>query len=474
MNLEDHIEDFIKANQMFVAGDHVLISVSGGPDSVALLSLLDLLSNKWCLTLRVVHFDHGLRGMESEADALFVTRLCQKLSIPCVVKQLNLNSFDRFPHGSSLQEYARDIRYQELARMASETGANKIAVGHTADDQAETIIMWMVRGAGTGGLCGIPPVRDSHIIRPLLNTNRIELLSYLKRRELTYRIDSSNDSPTYWRNRVRQEVMPILKRYNPNLSKAIVRQADIVREEDTYLTQLAGETLEQIQESKTNNCTTLCCTPLLNLPLALRRRVVRMAIQEMSKMSQMPRFDAIETILNQIVIGQSGSWVELHGVSIVREYEYIHFYSSQDSHIPSRPSEETCQTVAIPSQVVWALTGQTMYISTRSSSMYGAMNNLNRYQARLDADAFSPSLVLRNWKVGDQFHPLGMGGKRKKLQDFFSDIKLERSQRHRVPLLVAPEGIIWIGGYRLDHRFRVTESTQTFLVASLSEETRAV
>ncbi len=469
MNLETRIENYIKTKQMLSKGDRVLVSVSGGPDSVALLSVLIQVSEKWSLNLNVMHFNHGLRGKESEEDEVFVTRLCHELGIPCCVKKLNLKPSTSLTQPSSLQELARNRRYEILTRMALEIGAKKIAVGHTADDQAETLIMWIVRGAGSLGLSGIPPVRDPYVIRPLLETSRSEILGYLQRRELEYRTDSSNNKPMYWRNQVRQEVMPILKRYNPNVTKTIARQADIVREEEAYLSQLAHQALEQVQEVKTSNGLTLNRDRLVNLPLAMQRRVLRMAIREVSGTTQMSSFDTIEAVLKQVVKGRSGVWGRLQDVCITREYELIRFSCSQMSMPAPQSINQMYQFVAIPSQVVWPLTGQTMNVSTSLSSEQNVLKDLNRNRAIFDADAFSPSLVLRNWKAGDYFYPFGMDGKRKKLQDFFSDVKVARSQRSKVPLLVAPEGIIWVGGYRTDHRFRVTEATRTVLMVDLSQ-----
>ncbi len=447
-----------------------MVAVSGGPDSVALLSLFNGLRDEWRLKLHVVHFDHGLRGRESDADVLFVRTLCEGLAVPCIVKRLAMNGADRRSQGSSLQEYARNRRYHELASLAEELDADKIAVGHTADDQVETMIMWMVRGAGTKGLSGIPPVRPPHIIRPLLSTSRAELLEYLQVRKLSYRIDSSNDKPIYLRNRIRHEVMPILKQYNPNLIRAVARQADVVRAEDRYLDQLAREALVQVQQSKAKQRLTLHRTRLLNLPLAMQRRVLRMAIREVSGTLTMTGFDTIEAGLTHIVSAQSGLSVDVNGVSIVREYDQVHVCSFQGEWVTTR----TSKPMDVPSQVVWPLTGQSMDVSTALSVTQEAVKQMNGSQVRFDADTCSSSLVLRNWSPGDHFFPLGMGGKRKKLQDFFSDIKLARSLRHTIPLLVAPEGIVWVGGHRLDHRFRVTTSTRHVFVANLSEVSESI
>lgn len=470
MNLENRIERFISSHHMVDPGDRVLVSVSGGPDSVALLSLLHVLRAKWSLTLSVVHFDHGMRGRESDGDESFVTNLCQNLRIPCRVKKLSMPNIDGRAQRPSIQEYARNARYQELGCLATELEVQKVAVGHTADDQVETLIMWMVRGAGTKGLCGIPPVRTPNIIRPLLGTTRSELLAYLNRQKLEYRIDSSNEKMIYLRNRIRQEVMPVLRKYNPKVSMAVARQVDIVREEDLYLDQLAREALAQLLVSTAEDNLKLHRTRFMELSMAIRRRVLRIVLQEISGVATMPSFDAVEIALKHIDLGQSGLRVTVHGVSIIREYEQIHVCRPQVSTIAS----QVVQPLMVSSEVVWPLTGQTINVSAGECLVPEVFPEANAFQVRFDADACSLSFVLRNWMAGDHFAPLGMGGKKKKLQDFFSDIKLERSKRHTVPLLVAPEGIVWVGGYRLDHRFRVTDSTKHVLVANLSEVSKSL
>jgi len=370
--------------------------------------------------------------------------------------------------GESLQQYASKVRYEVLFRIADEKGATKIALGHTADDQAETVLMWMIRGSGTGGLGGMSPIRNSYVIRPLLGFSRAEILGYLRSRELGYRIDSSNFKPLYFRNRLRHELIPVLKRYNPNLIKVLSRQADIVREDHLYLEQLAAKAFDDLQRKDSADPLVLHRASLLAFPLAIQRRVIRLALHTIARMTHGPRFGSVEMILDQIVDGQSGSTVVSQGVRITREYDKIlfNFVGSESQLVRTWPVAS--QTVHIPSQITWPLTGQTIEITVHPVSQESWRGN--PFHVNFDAATFSHSLVLRTWQPGDQFCPLGLGGKRKKLKNFFSDIKLERSKREKVPLLVAPEGILWVGGYRADHRFRVTEATREVLTATLGPE----
>jgi tRNA(Ile)-lysidine synthase len=467
---EREVEGVLQSHRMLIPGEQVMVAISGGPDSVALLSVLLALRPTWNLCLRAVHFDHGLRGIESQNDAKFVKNFCDRMGVDLTIKNLDLQKSMARERGESLQQFASKVRYEALFCIANEKGATKIALGHTADDQAETVLMWMIRGSGTGGLAGMSPVRNSSVIRPLLGFSRADILGYLRIRELGYRIDSSNLSPLYFRNRLRHELIPVLKRYNPNLIKVLSRQADIVREDHLYLEQLAAKAFDDLKRKDSTDLLALHRASLLALPLAIQRRVIRLALQTIARMTYGPRFASVEMILDQIADGQSGSSVVSHGVRVTREYDHIlfDFVGSEPPIVQTWPAAR--QTVHIPSQVTWPLTGQTIEITVNPLSQESWRGS--HFHENFDAATFSHPLVLRTWQPGDLFCPLGLGGKRKKLKNFFSDIKLELSQRERVPLLVAPEGILWVGGYRADHRFRVTEATREVLTVTLCPESR--
>ena len=262
----------------------------------------------------------------------------------------------------------------------------------------------------------------------------------------------------------------MLKRYNPSVIKVLTRQADIVREDHLYLEQLANKAFDDLKHNESGEHLKLQRASLLALPLAIQRRVIRMALQAIGRMTFGPRFGFVEMILDKIVAGQSGSSVVSHSVRVTREYDNIHFamVRSEPSVVQMWPAAR--QTVHVPSQIIWSLTGQTIEISVNPVSEESWRGN--QVHMNFDAGTFSHPLVLRTWQPGDLFCPLGLGGKRKKLKNFFSDIKLERSQRERIPLLVAPEGILWVGGYRSDHRFRVTEATREVLTVTLGPQAR--
>lgn len=460
-----------RRRDLFATGDTILVAVSGGADSVALLYLLSELAPSSNLTLLVMHIDHGLRGEESEEDARFVAALCDRLGFPLTRERVELAAgLDRLK-GRSIQEMAREARYAALLRVAGGVGAGKIAVGHTADDQAETLLMWMLRGAGAAGLAGIPPVRDQRIIRPLLELSRTEVLEYLRTRGVTFRTDSSNATLRYARNRVRHELVPVLKRFNPAVLETLVRQADLLREEDACLEQMASEALLTIAQKRAGGELSLDRASLLALPVALQRRVVRAVLRWTTGTVQGPSFGAVAAVLDRVVHGRSGSSLDVRGAIIEREYERIRVRlrrpaSRRASQMPAASDTEAL-AVAVPSAVEWPPTGQAVRIRVDHPPSPIADGSTGGHTAVFDADRMTWNLTLRSWQPGDAFHPLGMQGRRKKLQDYFADLKLPREERRRVPLLVAPEGILWIVGYRTDDRFRPTSSTRRLLLAEL-------
>ena len=470
----------VRARRLFGPGEHLLVAISGGPDSVALLSLLATLAPSWCLTVSAVHVNHGLRGAESEEDACFVRGLCDRLGVPVVCERADLVHAAGVRRRRSLQEEAREARYAVLSRVARTVGADKIALGHTADDQAETLLMWMLRGSGTKGLAGMPPARESLFIRPLLDIPRSELLAHLEARGLEFRLDSSNTKPIYLRNRVRQELLPVLRRFNPGIVGVLRRQADILREEDRYLEELAAGSLLRCSREDTNGEVVLDRDALLAQPLALQRRVLRAVIRRVSGAVRGPAFRAVTDVLERVVHGRSGSGITVQGARVTRDYSRLRVQPRCSQMDPGRVLAEgqqevtTSLVVPVPSVVRWPLTDQRIRVQ------YGppvpddrdVAGKRSRHTAVFDADRFTMALRVRSWKPGDVFHPAGMQGHRKKLQDYFSDLKLPRAARRRIPLLVAPEGILWVVGHRADQRFCATPCTTRPVSAELLDQPR--
>jgi tRNA(Ile)-lysidine synthase len=439
--------------------DRVLVAVSGGPDSVALLHVFCAWKEKLNLTLHVIHLNHGLRGEESEADANFVHTLCEQLQVPCVIQRLKVKEKIPTRNGDSLQSLARELRYEAFTNMAQELGCTKVALGHTRDDQAETVLMWMLRGAGSTGLSGMSAFRAPNFIRPLLGTARAEIEDYLFKNQWSYRVDSSNANSQYRRNRIRQEVIPVLKKLNPKIIQGLSRQASIVRDESVYLDQVAAETLVSVMIKTDADGVVLNRLGLAELPRAIQRRVVLLTYRQVTGTEVHPRFDFVEGVLDFVNRGNSGLGIKFPGIRVCRDYERIHFCSVINEEASSTPP----LPLPIPGSVSWPLTGSTLGACLMESPPTSWRNGPS--YAYLDADHFTPDLVVRQWKPGDTFCPLGMNGQKKKVQDFFSDIKLSRKRRPEVPLVVAPEGIVWIAGFRTDHRFRLDKRTTKRIVA---------
>src|SRR5438132_342598 len=352
------------------ANARVLVAVSGGPDSVGLLAVLQELGHSRHipgLVLHVAHMNYGLRGSESDEDAAFVSRLGAQFGIPVHVERADLDGL----RGASLQAHARHCRYAFFERLCRSHGLSHIATGHTADDQAETILMWLLRGCGPKGLAGIPIMREGSIIRPLLPVRRPEILDYLATRALTYRSDSSNAKKIYQRNRIRHDLLPQLQAFNPRFVEALARTAEFLKQEAALLDDdppwAAG------------------------VPLP---------------------------VPGSVALGQ-GRRVRAEVASNSPEAEDV------------GPAPSSFTINADPSQI---------------------------------------TLIVRRRQPGDWFCPTGMAGRRKKLQDFFVDQKVPRGQRDQVPLVVAPGGIVWVGGYRGDERFRLRSRSSSSVRLFLEEE----
>ena len=443
-------------------GDRVVVAVSGGADSVALLQVLSAWQDHLDLTLAVAHVDHGLRGEESLADARFVEQLAGQSGLPFFLKRLNLKSVLGKRKGESVQAVARERRYARLQAVAREWGGTKVAVGHTQDDQAETVLLSMLRGSGLAGLSGMPVWREPCVIRPFLQVSRTQILQYLDDKDCEFRVDSTNDNPKYTRNRLRRELMPLLKTFNPNVVSVLSRQAVILREEHQYLDEAAKAALESVEVSRTKDRVVWSRSRLLTFPVSLQRRMILLMAGTLWIKPGPLGFETVETLLQHVVHGTSGASGCVAGLEAVREYDRVTFVKAGRN---SRRQHGWSCVWPFPGSIRWPVTGQT--IEGKITATKTIPSRRNDSVAYLDADRFSHELVVRSWKPGDYFFPYGMGGRRKKLQDFFSDAKIHQAERSAVPLVVAPEGILWVGGYRSDHRFRVTEETRHVAVVRI-------
>ena len=465
-----HLVRTVRQQQLFVPGQHLLVAVSGGPDSLALLSLLHRLARPWRLTLTVVHCNYGLRGAESDGDESFVYTFCRERQLPLAIHRPMLV---KRRQRSSLQAIARDARYGFMKQLAHEVVADRIAVGHTANDQAETVLMWMLRGAGMTGLAGMPYAREDRIIRPLLAATREEVVAYLDDEGLTYRRDSSNEKPLYHRNRIRKELLPVIMRLAPAAVRVLQRQADLLREDEHYLEQVTNNLVRTLVSHDPRGVQRVDRQAFIELPVALQRRLVRAILQTYDEEGRASSLRVVESVRRLLLKGRSGSRLSLKQALVILDQGSVRFTpGAGGDHVPQIDSEqgkEEALPLPVPSMVYWSRTNQQIHVQF---TMRHAAEEMGRAPSQglawFDADRFSEPLLVRAWQAGDRFSPVGMKGESKKLQDFFTDKKVARHERGKVPLLVAPEGILWVIGVRQDERFVVRGETTRCLLVSVS------
>ena len=458
----------VRQQQLFVPGQHLLVAVSGGPDSVALLSLLHRLAPSWRLTLTAVHCNYGLRGEESEGDESFVSDFCRERQLSLVIHRPKLV---KRRQRSSLQASARDARYDFMKQLAHEAGADRIAVGHTANDQAETLLMWLLRGAGMAGLAGMPYAREDRIIRPLLAATREEVVAYLEREGLTYRRDSSNEKPLYHRNRIRKELIPVITRLAPAAVRVLQRQADLLREDEQYLEQVTNELARTLVSHDSRGVQRVDRQSLIELPVALQRRLIRAILQTCDGEGRASSLRVVESVRRVFLKGRSGARLSLKQARVTMDHGSVRFSpgAGEDRGDETGLGRGEALRLPMPSTVYWAGTNQQIQVQLMTRRAAEALGRASSQGlVSFDADRFSEPLSVRAWQAGDRFFPHGMKGKSKKLQDFFTDRKVARRERGKVPLLVAPEGILWVVGMRQDERFIVRGGTTRCLIVSVS------
>jgi tRNA(Ile)-lysidine synthase len=463
----------IREQRLFAPGHHLLVAVSGGPDSTALLSLLGRLTASWRLTLTAIHFNYRLRGSESDEDEAFVAAFCRERQIPLIVQRPTLAKRRRT---SSLQALARDARYEAMKSSAREIGADRIVVGHTANDQTETVLMWMLRGAGLAGLAGMPFVRENLIVRPLLTATRDEIVEYLKQEGLPYRQDSSNETSSYRRNRIRRELVPVMMQIAPSIIHVLQRQAEVLREDERYLGKAADTLYATAVKQDLRGGQRLERQSFVSLPVALQRRLVRLVLRATDGERRSPSLPVVETVRRFFLSGAQGAKLALRYVELTRDRDGFRIdpkgQGPKEAAKVSGTSTGLEVGLPIPSTAYWPRTKQHIHVQIMTrGEVEPFLKKPSSSRAVFDADRFSGPLLLRNWRPGDRLYPCGMKGKSKKLQDLFTDWKVTRCDRQAIPLLVAREGILWVIGRRQDERFLVRASTSRCLVATITEST---
>ena len=437
-------------DELLAPGEPVLAGISGGPDSVALLQLLVRLG--W--RPHVCHLDHGWRGADSEADAAFVRDLAGQWELPATIERGTLPD--------QTEDAARTARFAFFESVAIRTGISKIVLGHTADDQVETFLLRLIRGAGVPGLVGIWPDRKIgglRVVRPLLGVSRDEVIAYLRANQLSWREDSSNQDSRFLRNRVRHELIPLLEQnYNPGIRDVLRRSADILRDEDYYLLHhVAKQYYLRACRDDTVTVSVLCAQPA-----AIQRRLIRFWLGGENEQAGLRySYDHIEAVRRLAGGDNPGASVTLPGELVVyREYDRLCKQVTEPDDSGSTAGAVASEWPLAPDAVTEIPDlGLAFQLTPATAAAANSAPAGNPARETFDADVLGDRLIVRTWRPGDRFQPLGMAGA-KKLQDFFVDAKIPRRQRRRTPLLCSANGAIaWVVGHRISDPVKVTART---------------
>ncbi len=435
----DKVRAYGRAHGLWQEGDRLLVAVSGGPDSLALLVALHTLSSAEGFALYCCTVNHHLRK-EAANEATFVQSVCRELGVTCTVKHADVPAW-RSAHGESEETAARILRYEALRSAAKEAGCSKIAAAHHRDDQAETVLYHLLRGSGSAGLAGMRPV-NGDIIRPFLCVTRQEINKFLKTLPWEPCHDETNDVPNAMRNRLRLLLLPELRRYNPRISDALCRMAEIMASENDYI---EAETEKLEMEVKAEGELLWTEAALWKaLPDALARRLLRRIWLRCG--GKTPEFEEMERLRPFLCRAVSGKWTSAAGTVAKISGGRVLFYPGSTRAGSAPPSRREA----------WELV-RTVILQKPES--------LGENELLLDADVVG-TVTLRFPKVGDVFAPLGFSGT-KKLFPYMRDLGIPADQRASWPLAADEDRVYWIGGKKVSRYGRPTADTKNYLLLTL-------
>ena len=459
--LERLVLRFAQEHDLFAGQTRVVLAVSGGPDSVALLLILAHLRMALDLKLWVAHFDHGLRARsQREAERAFVSRLAEELGLAFLFGQGDTRAYAR-RHHLSLEEAARILRYAFLAREAERLGAGAVATGHTASDQVETVLMHIIRGSGLAGIAGMQPRAPwpfpGHaglvLLRPLLAVSRRHTERYCQEEGLSPCLDATNLLLEPLRNRVRHELLPLLRRYNPRVQQALLRLADAAAADAAYLDETANLFWQALAQHS-HHSVEFSRLELAALSPALQIRLLLAAAQHL--LGDAPQIETVHLRAMQAALtGRAKHRLSLPGgLAFAAQGESVRLALEQEA--ATQPIPDT--PLIVPGRT--KVSGWRVEAEVLPGEAAAPTND--PYEAFLDLDALGSTLSVRSRRPGDRLRPLGLGGE-KKLQDLLVDAKVPQDQRDGVPLVCAAWGIAWVVGLRLDERARTGPDTPTVL-----------
>lgn len=460
--LIDSVLQTIRENSMIKENDKIIVAVSGGPDSMCLLHILYTLKESLKISLAAAHVNHCLRGQDADEDENYVKNFCKALNIDFYSIRVDVKSLSSERNISS-EMAGRAVRYEFFERLKGEINADKIALAHNANDQAETLLMRIMRGTGSEGLIGIKPVRDKLYIRPLINNTRIEIENYCKNNRINARIDKTNLENIYSRNKVRLELIPYIKKnFNEDIISVLNRLSSTMRTDNEYLDNISKKKCEQYCEK--NEEKVIIKKEAFLEHEAILTRVLRKAIGELLgstyNIERKHVFDIIKLQKHN-----SGVLINLpNNINVYNNYGNIIIYFNNKEQ--NKDNGEYELTIGKQNVICNKNIKITINLIDKNTHINLKKNDCIRY---FDYDKINGKIILRYRKAGDRFTNIGMSGS-KKLKDIFIDMKIDKSKRDFIPLICFGSEISWIVGYKVSDKFKVSENTKRVLQIQFERE----
>ncbi len=437
----------------------VLVAVSSGPDSVALLHVLLELRERLAVQPVVAHVHHQLREA-ADGDLAFCRELAQEHHLPFVYRRVDVRALSQ-KSKMSLETAARQARYEALETMADEQKCHDIALGHTASDQAETVLANLARGSGLRGLAGMP-YRLGRRVRPLLNLRRADILQFLEQRGIPFRTDESNFDTGFRRNQIRWQVLPYLKEHlNPEIEAILYQTALIHQEAEAFIQAEAERALERLVIRQRPRKIVLDIEAFWSYFTIIRKYILRNALERLSHRFIRPDFQLLARLESELAISEVGKRLAVREPwELLVDHDGLVIWDQ--SHITFHQEVPIGQSVRIPG----VLTLRVCEEAVKPQNVKNLADNQNQF---VDADQIDSPLILRNVRPGDRFQPLGLQGQRK-VYDLLADRHVPLHVRPETPVLECKRGIIWVVGHRIDEKFKVTETTNRVLHLQFEED----
>ncbi len=462
INLKEKVLSAINEYNLIEENETILVGVSGGPDSMALLYVLMEIRSSLNFNLIIAHVNHGVRGEDARADQLFVEEISKNLNIPYYTKNVNMIEYGK-ERGISSEEAGRELRYGFFREILEDLGGGKIAVAHNMNDQGETLLMRIMRGTGIDGLKGMGFVNQD-IIRPILGIDRKEIEAYIENNNIRTVLDKTNLMPIYSRNKVRLELIPYIEEnFNPNIINTLWRMSKISSIDSNFLESYSEKRFNIVMKKQEKECIILDMEMFLSEDICIQQRIIRNSILKINGSLQGISENQISNALNVFSMSDTGKEVHMSN-NIVAKKSYGDLIIERHK---KKEDNKYLYELKFPGVNNFENIGYDFNLEVISIDKNFEMkkNKLTRY---FDFDKVQGKMAVRNRLNGDKFVPFGMGGT-KKLKDYFIDEKIQKELRDNIPLVVDEGNILWVVGYRTHEKYKVTMDTKKVLVISYNK-----